>query len=203
MTAPTTTLLFLASDVEDEHSSPSAPPGRTPLRTILLSIANRFTQGSDSTVIVGAASGGLLGYFQPDTFFYLTLLLLVLTMADWLFGRHAARAQGRWDRKAARNGLVAKGGQMVILLSLRSLEAVLPIAAGLPSSFGLISSALAAALVLEELESVERHRIALGGKPLPLLSAALTKIRALTGSDQRLSSPEADERRGGPEDRRS
>ena len=76
---------------------------------------------------------------------------------------------------------------MIVLLVLRSLEAVLP-ATGLPSTMGLASAALALALIIEDIESIERHGMTLGGGPIPGLSPILKKLRLLTGSERRTPS---------------
>ena len=140
-------------------------------------------QESD-TAAVAAVGGALAGALVPDAFFWLFLILLGTNFCDWLAGRHAARATRTFDRTKSRNGLVGKALQMVILLALRSLEYVLTIT-DLPSTLGLVSAALALALIVEDIESLERHLVRLGGSPIPGLSAVLAKLRAVTGSERR------------------
>lgn len=147
---------------------------------------SRLQQPVDSMVVVGTAGGGALGWWSPDAFFWLILLLVATNLADWLLGRHAARAGERFNRTKARSGLASKGAQMVVLLSVRSLEAVVPTTAdGLPSTGGVIAVAIGAALVIEEIQSIERHRISLGAQPIPLLSWALGRLSATTGTERR------------------
>lgn len=143
-------------------------------------------QDPDSVMLAGGVAGVAAGAFIPDAFFWLFLLLLATNLLDWLLGRHSARAAGRYDRTRSRNGLVGKAAQLGIVLILRSLEAILTIAvSGIPSTMGLASAAVALMLVVEDVESVERHGIELGGGPVPGLSAVLDKLRAITGSERR------------------
>lgn len=141
-------------------------------------------QEADSTMLLGGGAGAVVALVMPDAFSWMFLLLAVSNLADWVLGRHAARAQDRYDRTKSRNGLYSKASQMVVLLILRTLEFVLTLI-GLPSTLGLASAAIALALIVEDIESIERHGIALGGGPIPGLSAALSKIRAVTGSERR------------------
>ena len=135
---------------------------------------------------VGALLGVVFQAFVADAFAYLFVVLLVSNFLDWLFGRHAARAQKRFSNTKSRNGLVAKGAQLSVLLLLRSLEALIPLA-GLPDVMGegFGSAALALLLVVEDLESIERHSVALGSRGVPFLSVILEKIRLVTGGDRR------------------
>lgn len=141
-------------------------------------------QEADSVMMLGGGAGAVVALVMPDAFSWMFLLLAVSNLADWVLGRHAARARDEYDRTKSRNGLYSKASQMVVLLILRTLEFVLTLM-GLPSTLGLASAAIALALIVEDMESIERHGIALGGGPIPGLSGALGKLRALTGSDRR------------------
>ena len=155
--------------------------------TPLFSVFTRI-QELDRPAVVGALAGGVVAAWEPDAFFFLFLILAGSNVADWIFGRHAALARREFDSTKSREGLVGKAAQLVVLLILRSLEAVIPLI-GLPSTIGIASSALALALIVEDVESIERHRITLGGKRIPGLSPLLEKIRVVTGGDRRNPDP--------------
>lgn len=156
----------------------------------------RQLEQSDTVARLSGGIGGILSLWEPDVFFWLMIVLVVSNAADWLFGRHAARARKRPDgrsafsRRESRNGLARKASTLTVLLLLRSLEAILPLV-GTPSTRGALSSAIATLLIVEDLESIERHGVQLGGRPIPLLSTALDKIRQLTGSERRMVQTEA------------
>lgn len=147
------------------------------------SILGRF-QDADNLMKLGAVAGGVFQLFVPDAFFWLFLILVGSNLADWLFGRHAARAKREFDRTKSREGLLGKAAQLTVLLLLRSLEAVIPLT-GLPSTLGLGSAALCLALVVEDLESLERHVVVLSGSGIPGLSPVLERLRVVTGGDRR------------------
>lgn len=143
-------------------------------------------QHADEAMKLGALAGAAIQALLPEAFFWLFLLLVASNVADWLFGRHAACAPGGggFDRAKSRSGLVSKSAQLTILLLLRGLEAIIPLT-GLPSTMGIGSAALCLALIVEDLESIERHSITLGGAGVPGLSPILQRVRAVTGGDRR------------------
>lgn len=152
-------------------------------------LADRFHALDTVAVKAGAVTGAVVQLVLGDTFAYLFGILVLSNIADWIFGRHAARAEDRFSKTESRNGLVGKGAQLTILLILRTLEAGLPVLGG-PSTLGLGSAALCLALILEDVESLERHMVALGGSRIPGLSAALDKLRLVTGGERRGSGGE-------------
>lgn len=142
-------------------------------------------QDADTLQRVGAGAAAGISLWRPDAFFWLTLALVASNMADWIFGRHAYRSLDQFSKTESRRGLVRKCAQLVILLLLRTLEAILPLLTGLPSSNGMVSSAIAVALVIEDIESIETHLITMGGRPVPGLTSVLRKVRAVTGGERR------------------
>lgn len=146
-----------------------------------------WDQLQDTTALqrAGGAVGGLLALWQPDVFTLLVALLFTSNVCDWFAGRHAARKLGTFSRTVSREGLVNKAIQLTILLLLRTFEALVPALAYTPPTNGVIASSLVALLFLEDIESLERHGIVLGGKPIPGLSRVLRRLRAITGSERR------------------
>ena len=156
-----------------------------------------WDQIQDATTIqkVGAAAGAVAAWWEPDAFAYLITLLFVSNAADWIFGRHAARKAGVFNRTISREGMVSKALQLTIILLLRTFEAVVPMLAGTPSTGGVVASGIVVLLFIEDIESLERHLIVLGGRPVPGLSVALRRLRTLTGSERRRKPREG---HGGP-----
>lgn len=150
----------------------------------MVTIVDRL-QDSGTPAKVAAVAGGVFQLLVPDAFFWLFLILVGSNVADWIFGRHAARVRPEgFSHAKSRQGLIGKAAQLVILLVLRSLEATIPLM-GLPSTLGIGSAAITLALIVEDLESLERHVVTLGGKRIPGLSPVLKKIRTITGGDRR------------------
>lgn len=144
---------------------------------------NRLNEGK-----LGAFAGLAAQALLHDAFFWLFWVLVVANGADWIAGRVAARAQGVYSRKKSREGLQGKAIALAVLLIVRTIEAVLTYVGGpigIPSTHGWAASAIAAALIYEDVESMDRHRMALGRAPIPLLGAVLAKLRDVTGGERR------------------
>lgn len=144
---------------------------------------------ADTLQRVGGVAAAVVTWWQPDAFFYLTVLLAASNALDWIFGRHAHQKVGDFCPTASREGLVRKAAQLSILLILRTLEAILPMLTLLPSTKGVVSSGIALLLVIEDLESIERHLITLGGRPVPGLSIFLKRLRVVTGGGRQPDPP--------------
>lgn len=142
-------------------------------------------QHVDTLHVVGGGLAGVISMWRPDAFFWAVVALACSSALDWIFGRHAAQKRGDFSRTIAREGVSSKAAQMCTLLLLRTLEALVPLLAGIPGSNGAVASAVAVLLLIEDIESIERHGIELGGKPIPGLSPFLRRVRTLTGSEPR------------------
>lgn len=129
-----------------------------------------------------------------DAFFWLFWVLIFANIADWIAGRFRARNSTpcRFSSKKSRLGLYEKAIALIVVLLIRSLEAIISLVIGI-STMGIAASAITAALIYEDIESLDRHRMALGKPPIPLLSATLRKMRDLTGGDRRTKDREIDE----------
>lgn len=136
---------------------------------------------------LSALLGAGLQFALQDTFFWLFWVLLAANIADWIAGRFRARNSTpcTFDRKKSRLGLYEKSIALVVVLLVRSLEAILQVVVGITTG-GWAASAITAALIYEDIESLDRHRMAMGKKSIPLLSNALAKMREITGGDRRL-----------------
>lgn len=138
--------------------------------------------------------GAALHAAVHDAFFWLFLVLVAANVADWFAGRFHARnnVPSTFSRKRSRQGIYEKGIALVVVLLIRSLEAVMPLIVG-SSTHGVIASAVTAALIYEDIESLDRHRMGLGRAPIPLLSTTLSRLRVLTGGDRRRKPRNPDE----------
>lgn len=136
------------------------------------------------------AIGGAIGFVElvvGDRFFWLWVLLAFANLVDWIAGRWAVRATEpeKFDRRISRIGIYSKALGLIIVAILRTLEAVLPIALGVPSTRGYIAAVVTVALVIDELDSIDAHRQRLGKSPVPMLSWAIARLRKMTGGTER------------------
>jgi len=163
------------------------PPTLHQITTI---IEHQFDKVARSSLLSWLASTGV-AIFQVlvhDAFFWLWWTLLILNAGDWIAGRLAARSRNDFDTKRSREGLYSKGLGLVIMLGLRSLEAIAP---GLPGvhldTHGIGASMICFLLTIEDLASLERHRLEMGGAPIPLLTQFIRAAQSATGGDRRLT----------------
>lgn len=141
----------------------------------------------DTSRAVAGVVGGFLGWWYPDVFGGLFILLVAAMAIDWFYGRRHALYANRYSRTASRNGLYSKGGTLMIVAMLRTLEYLLP-GVGLPefTGLGIGGSFICLALLADEIESIEDHIVALGGRRLPVLGVIFARIRAVTGASRRV-----------------
>jgi phage-related holin len=132
------------------------------------------------TALLASVAQAIVG----DYFVWALAVLAISNFFDWIAGRWAARAQGRFSKTESRKGLFRKVIAVMVVLLVRLIELVLD-QAGVISTGGLFAVGACALLVYEDLESLERHRMALGAGPIPGLSSLLAKLRELTTGDRR------------------
>lgn len=140
--------------------------------------------GGKVAAVLGAIAQAALG----DVFVWILGLLFISNLCDWIAGRWAARAERRFSKTESRHGVLRKSIAIAVVMIVRLVELILTrfgAEVGIPSTGGLLAAAITAWLVFEDLESIERHRMALGSGPIPLLSSALAKLRELTTGDRR------------------
>lgn len=143
-------------------------------------------QSMDSTSVAAGGVGGVLGFFAPDTFAWFFIVLVFCNLWDWLLGRRLARRNDTFRGSVSRAGLQSKGDQLVTLGILRAVEWILGSSDQIPQTYGFVSVAVVLALIVDELESIEDNRHALGGAPIPLISTFIRNLRRLTGSERRV-----------------
>lgn len=132
-----------------------------------------------ATALIAAVQAAL-----GDVFVWMLALLLFSGFCDWIAGRWAARAEKRFSKTESRRGVLRKSIAIAVVLIVRVIELILW-RFGIVDTGGLFAAGVTAWLAYEDLESLERHRMALGAGPIPLLSSILAKMRALTTGDQR------------------
>lgn len=142
---------------------------------------------SKSWLLMGAVA--VILTVLGDAFFWMWSLLATAALIDWVVGRMAVRMMTPelFSIKKSREGLYGKAIGLTILALLRSMESILPsvIQVDVPDTHGLLSSLIAVALFIDELDSIAHHRESLGKPPIPLLGWALEHVRGLTGAERR------------------
>lgn len=126
-----------------------------------------------------AASIGAVQLMLADVFVIFFALAVCAGVFDWYYGRLAARMRGAFDPVVSAYGWHSKMAGFSILLVLRLSELGLG-NAGVLDTKGLFATAMAAAIVFSEIESLDHHRQELGARPLPLLSRLLAYLRGVT-----------------------
>lgn len=128
---------------------------------------------------VVAATLGLVAAVTADLSFLLLAVLMVSSAVDWFFGRAAARKMRRFDVSVSMWGLHSKIAGILLVVVLRLVELVLN-NAGVPDPHGVLAVATAAALIYQDLESIDHHRQTLGGRPIPVLAQILKAGRKMS-----------------------
>lgn len=132
--------------------------------------------GADGKLV--ALIAGLIAAAASNVFVLLMGVLLVSSVADWWLGRAVAVRRGDFDPAISGWGLKSKIAGIILVATLRLLEAVLT-QAGVPDPHGILAVVAAAGLIHQDLDSIDHHRQALGGRPIPLLTGALTLGRRM------------------------
>lgn len=75
----------------------------------------------------------------------------------------------------------SKVAGVLLVVVLRALEFVLA-RAGVPDPHGILAVVTAAALIYQDIDSIDHHRQTLGGRPIPVLTGVLGLGRGLAES---------------------
>ena len=86
--------------------------------------------------------------------------------------------KGTFREDVAQAGWIAKLAGVVMLLTIRILEAVIQ-RHGITATHGAVAAGLTFAQILRDVKSLDMKRRAAGASPWPLLSAALTWFESL------------------------
>lgn len=113
--------------------------------------------------------------FSDTVLIQLLALYLIAGATDFVIGAMIAARGRAYDSDRARAGLLGKIAAVVLVLLLRALEAVLAQLGPLNTS-GLIAGSAAFVLLLQELRSINAHREALTGRPVPLLGTLFDRL---------------------------
>lgn len=135
----------------------------------------------DEAPVWGKIAAGLLAGLQlvlGAPLLQLLLLLSAMSLLDYLLGAEVARRRGEYDPHLARAGMIGKASGVVLAFVVWVSEVILA-NAGLVDTHGALATALAVALLAVEIESYDRHREALTGKPTPLLRPVLEFLRVI------------------------
>ncbi len=149
------------------------------LGSLAAPVVRLWELGADGKLV--AVLAGLISAAAGEVSVLLMAVLFVSSAADQWLGRAAAIRREDFDAEISRAGLRSKIAGVVLVIILRLLEAVLN-QAGLPDPHGILAVVAAAGLIHQDLDSIDEHRQALGGRPIPLLTGALTLGRRLAES---------------------
>ncbi len=144
--------------------------------TLAAPVVRLWELGADGKI--AAVLAGLIAAASGEVSILLMGVLLVSSAADWWLGRAAAVRRGDFDPAISGWGLKSKIAGIILVALLRLLEAALT-QAGVPDPHGILAVVAAAGLIHQDLDSIDHHRRALGGKPIPLLTGALTLGRRM------------------------
>lgn len=132
----------------------------------------------------GKAMAAMLGIFVAVTADLTVLLLGVLiasSASDWFMGRAAAHKLSKFDSQISEWGLQSKIAGILLVIIIRTIELIL-YNQGFPDPHGAWAAATAAGLIYQDLDSLDRHRQTLGGRPIPILTWVLTQLRKMSDS---------------------
>jgi hypothetical protein len=106
----------------------------------------------------------------------LLLILMFVSLLDFLLGSEIARRNGTYDPNLARGGMIGKATGVLLVLIVWSVEALID-AAGLIDTHAALATALAVVLLAVEIESFDQHRETLTGRPTPLIRPIIDFLR--------------------------
>lgn len=147
------------------------------VRMMLLSPVERLAQAPWYAKLVGVLAA-VVEFVAGDPFTQLMLLYGGICLFDLLLGSEVAHKEDRWNGHAFRAGAVGKVAGLMLVMVIRALEAVIA-NAQLVDTHCAISFGLAIILIVVELESFDRHKEALTGRPTPFIRPALSMLRSL------------------------
>ena len=148
-----------------------------------MTIAERVQEAGIPGKLSAAVAAGAQAVIG-DYFTWALAVLAISNLFDWIAGRWAARSEKRFSKTESRRGMFRKIIAMMVVFVIRMVELVLE-QTGVVATGGLFATGACALLIYEDLESLERHRMALGAGPIPGLSSLLAKMRQLTTGDRR------------------
>lgn len=149
-------------------------------RWVARSLLSPFFRFQDVPRPWGWAWSSLVSLVVNSMFGSLMLLLVATGIIDYIAGAYVAARQGRWSAEIARAGFVGKSMGYALLLLVFGAEfwmmKHLPQA---PDTNGYVATFLAMCLLTVDLQSIEKHRTALGFGPIPGLSHVLGWLRGV------------------------
>lgn len=142
-------------------------------------VVRMWDLGADGK-FVAFVIGGLTA-LSGDLTVLLAFVLVGSSGVDWWVGRAAAHRRGAFDPAISGWGLHSKIAGVALVGLLRLVELTL-FRSGVPDPHGVLAAVTAAALIYQDLDSIDHHRQTLGGRPIPVLTAVLGFGRRLAES---------------------
>lgn len=151
-----------------------------PVMSLLAAPVLRLAQLPPDGWLLAGIMGGV-SWLAGDMTVWLLGLLCFTALADLVFGRAVAHKQDTFDSRISEWGLHSKGAGLVMVVAFRLVGSVLgELMPGYPPA--LLAVIAASALIYHDIESLDRHRQTLGGRPIPLVTQMLEALRKLSAS---------------------
>lgn len=160
-------------------------------------IAQTTAETSWSARILALASAVVV-YVRRELFLLVLAVYLLAFALDWFLGRRCAQRAGSYDRYVGSTRMAVK------LAAVFQCFAIWVIGDQIVHHFldagwgGIVGTALMVLVTIEELDSIERHRVALGWPPIPLWSQAIAVLGGIAARS--IPSPPAVDRPAEPEE---
>ena len=124
-----------------------------------------------------ASVSSLAAIIWGELFLALSTILAGVMVLDWILGRTRAALDDAWSREKAIGGVLAKASGYGVLLGIYLLEIRISGEWIVATEWAPLSTVLLVLFLLDEIDSVESHRIQLGGRPIPIWTEALQILR--------------------------
>lgn len=148
------------------------------LRMFLLAPFDRIADAPWYAKAFGAVAT-LVTTLIGSPFNQLLLFYALIVLFDFFTGVALAHKENRYDQDVARYRALGKASGVLYVIAMRTLELIIGNARPELNTDGAVAFGLLLVLVVLELESWDRNREGLTGKPTPLLRPVLQFFRGL------------------------
>lgn len=128
-----------------------------------------------------AILAALVQYIEHDAFGFALFILIASGVFDYYYGVKAARYLGKYDPMLAHAGAMGKLGGVLLLFLVRLIEHYIHVQ-GLLDTHGAAATAVAVSLIAMDIQSVAHHRESFGARPIPILSALLSRFQSVVSA---------------------
>ena len=141
-----------------------------PLLAVVLEPARDLLHSTAASKVI-IVVGGAMAWVYSSAFESALVVAVCVSAWDWQSGRRAAQSNGTFCPDVARIGVHVKISTFVQLGVVRAMEAWASMHISgnvdwLPESRGWLATGLLVGFIASEMDSIDRHKIAMGGSPL-------------------------------------